>query len=45
MVEQTKVTEWLADNPKMMGVLWALALIWAETSSVAAASTSATSGP
>lgn len=36
MAQQSDFRNWLAENPKMMGALWALLLILAETGSVAA---------
>lgn len=43
MTQQSNLTNWLAENPKMMGALWMLLLILAESGSVAAAGTM--SGP
>lgn len=45
MQTTTNITNWVAENPKMMGVLWALALIIAETGNVAAAHAAVISGP
>lgn len=36
MAQQSTVRNWLAENPKMMGALWALLLVLAETGTVAA---------
>lgn len=44
MSQGNDFTEWLANHPKMMGVLWMLVLIWAETGAVVATG-SATGGP
>lgn len=36
MAQKSDVRNWLAENPKMMGALWALLLILAETGGAAA---------
>ncbi|WP_449272304.1 DUF7503 family protein [Halorussus salinisoli] len=36
MAHQSDFRNWLAENPKMMGALWALIVILAETGKVAA---------
>ncbi|WP_438267175.1 DUF7503 family protein [Halorussus salilacus] len=45
MENKSKLADWLADNPKMMGVLWAMMLLLAESGSVIATSSSARAGP
>jgi hypothetical protein len=45
MSQNSNLVEWLANHPRMMGVLWVLALIWAETGAVIATQASSTSGP
>lgn len=44
MSQNSNLAEWLANHPRMMGVLWVLVLIWAETGAVVG-QTHATSGP
>jgi hypothetical protein len=44
MSQNSNLVEWLANHPRMMGVLWVLALIWVETGA-AVAETTATGGP
>ena len=44
MSQNSNLAAWLADHPRMMGVLWVLVLIWAETGAVVA-QTHTTSGP
>ena len=36
MAQKSNLQNWLAENPKMMGALWMLMLILAETGTVAA---------
>lgn len=36
MAQKSDFRNWLAENPKMMGALWALLLLLAETGNVAA---------
>lgn len=36
MAQNSNLKNWLAENPKMMGALWMLTLILAETGTVAA---------
>jgi hypothetical protein len=36
MSQRSDLRSWLAENPKMMGALWALTLLLAETGTVAA---------
>ena len=36
MARTSDITAWLADNPKLMGALWAMALLLAESGSVVA---------
>lgn len=43
MAQKSELRNWLAENPKMMGALWTLMLILAETGTVAAGGTM--SGP
>jgi hypothetical protein len=45
MSQNSNFTEWLANHPRMMGVLWVLVLIWAETGAAVAGSASGTGGP
>lgn len=45
MAQNIDFTEWLKNNPRMMGVLWVLVLIWAETGAAVAGSGASTSGP
>jgi hypothetical protein len=45
MSQNSNLAEWLADHPRMMGVLWVLVLIWAETGAAVAAESTGTSGP
>lgn len=44
MANTTNLTEWLADNPKMMGVLWMMILLLSQAGNVFANS-GAQSGP
>ena len=45
MAQNIDFTEWLKNNPRMMGVLWVLVLIWAETGTVVASNGGTTTGP
>lgn len=45
MVEKNHVAEWLAENPKTMGILWTLMLLLAETGTVAASHSNVITGP
>lgn len=45
MENESKLASWLADNPKMMGVLWAIMLILAEAGPVVARTATAKNGP
>jgi hypothetical protein len=44
MANTTDLTEWLADNPKMMGALWMLVLLLSQAGNVVAGS-GPTTGP
>lgn len=44
MVKTSNLTDWLAENPKILGVLWALLLLLAG-SGPAVAHSSVTNGP
>jgi hypothetical protein len=44
MANTTDLTEWLADNPKMMGALWMLVLLLSQAGNVVAGG-GATTGP
>ncbi len=44
-MENTTVAEWLADNPKMMGILWTIMLLLAESGSVVATQATTKAGP
>jgi hypothetical protein len=44
MSQNSNFTEWLANHPRMMGVLWILVLIWTETGA-AVANSASTAGP
>lgn len=45
MSTTTDIKNWVAENPKRMGILWAIALIVAETGNVAAGHAAVISGP
>ena len=45
MAHSEDVTGWLAEHPKLMGALWMLALILAETGTAVAGSGGAKMGP
>ncbi|WP_435175289.1 DUF7503 family protein [Halorussus sp. AFM4] len=45
MARTSDITAWLADNPKLMGALWAVALLLAESGSAVADCACAKSGP
>jgi hypothetical protein len=45
MSQNSNLAEWLADHPRMMGVLWVLVLIWAETGMALAKHAEGTGGP
>ena len=36
MADTTELTEWLADNPKMMGALWMMMLLLSQAGNVVA---------
>ena len=42
---QTELSNWLANNPKILGTLWALTLLLTEVGPVLASSGGSTSGP
>lgn len=45
MAQNSNVRNWLAKNPKMIGALWMLLLILAETGSAVAGGGGAMAGP
>ena len=45
MAHSEDVTGWLAEHPKLMGALWMLALILAETGTAFAGAANAKAGP
>jgi hypothetical protein len=45
MAQKTDFTEWLADNPRMMGALFTLTLLLSQMGTVAAGSGGAKLGP
>lgn len=44
MANTTEITEWLADNPRMMGALWMMVLLLSQAGNVVA-NGGAQSGP
>ncbi|WP_205428002.1 hypothetical protein [Halorussus sp. MSC15.2] len=45
MIEKSDIADWLADNPKMMGVLWTLMIVVTETGSLIDSTSVGTAGP
>jgi len=45
MAQKTDLTEWLAENPRMMGALFTLTLLLSQAGNVAAGSGGAKLGP
>ncbi|WP_168215911.1 DUF7503 family protein [Halorussus ruber] len=44
-IDRTEIRNWVAENPKLLGALWALTLVFAEVAPVVASGGGGSQGP